>query len=81
MKQINLSLATAGDVAVLRNGAQFSIETISPIKKGMYKFLLEMNLDASMYTLQGEYWHGETDGRDILDVLRNGASIFEQSNQ
>lgn len=75
-KQINLSLAQAGDVAVLRNGEQFPIETISLIKKGMYKFLLEMNQDASMYTLQGEYWHGETDGRDIHDITRNGVSIF-----
>ncbi len=88
MKQVNLSLAAAGDVAVLRNGEHHTIEKIEPLTDRHYTHNITFPKnshvcisDCTAYTNKGLFWIDTLTQRDITDILRNGASIFNNQNQ
>jgi len=80
MKQINLSLAKSGDVAVLRNGERREIVDIilhdfQSISNTTH--LIRFALYGVMsYSGKGKY-KALNSNLDILDILRDGVSIFE----
>lgn len=80
MKQINLALAAAGDVAVLGSGEKCPIHTIlqSSFKKERPTFMVtfENKILTPTYYVEGAPKFAYNDWT-ITDVLRNGASIFE----
>ena len=80
MKQINLTLAKSGDVAVLRNGERREIVDIilhdfQNISNNTY--LVRFALYGVMsYSGKGKYV-ALNSNLDIADILRNRVSIFE----
>jgi len=79
MKQINLSLAKSGDVAVLRNETQHIILETGQSKAVLFpvKLLVE-GIDIYLcYTNEGQFSKLRPHDCDILDILRDGASIFD----
>lgn len=80
-KQINLALAAAGDVAVLRNETRYKIMHKERSDLSPYfpvRILFEgINVHAT-YSDNGNFCRNIQSPTDIIDVLRNGASIFEQ---
>jgi len=78
-KQINLSLAKSGDVAVLRNETQHIILETGQSKAVLFPVrLLVEGIDIYLcYTNEGQFSKLRPHDCDILDILRNGVSIFE----
>lgn len=79
----NLTLAKSGDVAVLRNGTQKEIKEIVPcnlITPYKVRFADSEHWLHHYYKL-GDYspCHSLHSPFDILDILREGVSIFEPS--
>jgi len=78
-KQINLSLAKSGDVAVLRNGENKKIGALQQITDESIYIRFYYNVSSSRYEKDGTRrlaWISKPD-EDILDILREGVSIFE----
>lgn len=84
-KQINLSLAKSGDVAVLRSGKAYRIISKELIEAALY-FPVAMSLEGvsafrPTYSNNGSFGRYIQSNFDILDILREGVSIFEPLNQ
>ena len=80
MKQINLTLAKSGDVAVLRNGEQLEIVSIMPhrAKPDTVRITVNHSKVVALTTkLDGTYGINKPNKFDITDILREGVSIFE----
>lgn len=77
--KVNLSLAAAGDVAVLRNETQKEIKKLLiPQTFSSYCFIIKYDLGIrgfDSYTKDG-FIEGNNRANDIIDVTRNGTSIF-----
>ncbi len=81
-KQINLSLATAGDVAVLRNGERLEIVSTKPHRgKIDYITVIVNHPKVVAITTNISGIVNKPHKFDIIDVLQNGTSIFENQNQ
>jgi hypothetical protein len=80
-RQINLSLAAAGDVAVLRNNGQREIKEILHSNQiTPYKVRFTDSVEwLHHYYKCGDYspCHSLHSPFDIIDVTRNGTSIFK----
>jgi len=78
-KQINLTLAKSGDVAVLRNEQQMEIVAIQNCQKDTTYIRFKYNLSSKAYLNDGTRqlaWLIDP-RQNILDILRGGVSIFE----
>lgn len=78
-KQVNLSLAAAGDVAVLRNGERLEIVSTRPHRDKIdtIRIIVNHSKVASLTTkLDGTCGINKPHKFDIIDVLRNGEAIF-----
>jgi len=79
MKQINLSLAKSGDIAVLRNETQRDIIEVSDNRFAPFpiRVLFEGVDFHATYRNEGYFCQTVLSDLDILDILREGVSIFE----
>jgi len=80
MKQINLSLAKSGDVAVMRNKTQYKIVHKERSDLSPYfpvRILFEGISVHATYSDNGNFCRNIQSPTDILDILREGVSIFE----